>query len=30
MDGPIVNWKLYDSIMEEGNQNDAYPALIDI
>ena len=22
MDGPIVNWKLYDSIVEERNQND--------
>ena len=30
MDGPSVNWKLYDSIMEERNQNDDYPALIDI
>ena len=30
MDGPSVNWKLYDSIVEERNQNDDYPALIDI
>ena len=30
MDRPIVNWKLYDSIVEERNQNDDYPALIDI
>ena len=30
MDGPNVNWKLYDGIVEERNQNDNYPALIDI
>ena len=30
MDGPIINWKFYDSIVEERNQNDACPALIDI
>ena len=30
MDGPNVNWKLYESIVEERNQNDDYPALIDI
>ena len=30
MDGHNVNWKLYDSIGEERNQNDDYPALIDI
>ena len=30
MDGPSVNWKLYDSIVKERNQNDDYPALIDI
>ena len=28
MDGPTVNGKLYDSIMEEKNQNDDYQALI--
>ena len=28
MHGSGVNWKLYDSIMEERNQNDDYPALI--
>ena len=30
MDGPSVNWKLYDSIVEERNKNDDYTALIDI
>ena len=30
MDGPNVNWKLYDSIVEEQNENDDYPDLIDI
>ena len=30
MDGPNVNWKFYDSIVEKRNQNDDYPALIDI
>ena len=30
MDGPNINWKLYDSRVEERNQNDDYPALIDI
>ena len=30
MDGPNVNWKLYDSIVEEWNENDDYPDLIDI
>ena len=30
MDGPSVNWKLYDSIVEERNQNGNYPAVIDI
>ena len=30
MDGPNVNWKLYNSIVEERNQNDEYLALIDI
>ena len=30
MVGPNVNWKLYDCIVEEINQNDDYPALIDI
>ena len=30
IDGPNVNWKLYDSIVEERNQNDDYLALIDI
>ena len=29
MDGPNVNWKLYDSIVEEWNENDDYPDLID-
>ena len=29
-DGCNVNWKLYESIVEERNQNDDYPALIDI
>ena len=28
--GPTVNWKLYNSIVEERNQNDDYPALLDI
>ena len=30
MDGPNVNYKLYDSIVEERNQNDNYLALIDV
>ena len=30
MDGSNVNWKLYDSIVEEQNENDDYPDLIDI
>ena len=30
MDGSSVNWKLHGSIVEERNQNDDYPALIDI
>ena len=30
MDEPNVNWKLYDSIVEEWNENDDYPDLIDI
>ena len=30
MDGPNVNWILYDSLVEERNQNDDYPSLIDI
>ena len=30
MDGPIFNWKLYDTIVEERYQNDDYLALIDI
>ena len=30
MDGPNVNWKLYDSLVEKRNQNDDYPPLIDI
>ena len=30
MDGPNVNWKLYDNIVEEQNENDDYPDLIDI
>ena len=30
MDGPNGNWKLYDSIVEEWNENDDYPDLIDI
>ena len=30
MDGPNINWKLYDSIVEEWNENDDYPDLIDI
>ena len=30
MDGPNVNWKLYDSTVEEQNENDDYPDLIDI
>ena len=30
VDGPNVNWKLYDSIVEEWNENDDYPDLIDI
>ena len=30
MGGPNVNWKLYDSIVEERNENDDYPGLIDI
>ena len=29
-DGPNVNWKLYDNIVKERNQNDDYPALTDI
>ena len=29
MDGPSVNWKLYDNIIKERNQNYDYPALID-
>ena len=28
MDGASGNWKLNDSIVEERNQNDDYPALI--
>ena len=30
MDGPNVNWKLGDSIVEEKNQNDDYSPQIDI
>ena len=30
MDWPNVNWKLYESIVEERNENDDYPDLIDI
>ena len=30
MDGPNVNWKLYDSIVQEQSENDDYPDLIDI
>ena len=30
MDGTNVNWKLYDSIVEEQNENDDYPDLTDI
>ena len=30
MDRPSVNWILYDSMEEERNQNDDYPAQIDI
>ena len=30
MDGPNVNWKLYDSIVEGRNQNDEYSSVIDI
>ena len=30
MDGSNVTWKLYDSIVEERNQNDDYRALIDV
>ena len=30
MDGPNVNWKLYDSIAEKRSENDDYPGLIDI
>ena len=30
MDGPNVNWKFYDSIVEERNENDDYPSLIDV
>ena len=30
MDGPNVNWKLYDSLVEDRNENEDYPALIDV
>ena len=30
MDGPNVNWLLYESIVEEWNENYDYPDLIDI
>ena len=30
MDGPNVNWKLYDSIVQEQSENDDYPDLIDL
>ena len=30
MHGASVHWKLYESTVEERNQNDDYPALIDI
>ena len=30
MGGPSVNWKMYDNIVEERNQNYGYTALIDI
>ena len=30
MDGPNVNWKLYNSIVQEWSENDDYPDLIDI
>ena len=30
MDGANVNWKLYDNIVEEGNENDDYQGLIDV
>ena len=30
MDGPNVNWKLYDSIVQEWSENDDYPDLFDI
>ena len=29
MDVPNVNWKLYDSIIQEWSENDQYPDLID-
>ena len=29
MDGPNVNWKLYDSIVQEQNENDDCPDMID-
>ena len=29
MDGPNVNWKLYDSIVQEWSENDDYRAPID-
>lgn len=30
MDGPGVNWKLYEQITEERNEMEDYPSLIDI
>ena len=30
MDGPNVNWKLYDSLVDDRNENEDYPALIDV
>ena len=30
MDGPSVNWKLYENIVKEWSENDDYPGLIDI
>ena len=30
MDGPNVNWKFYDSMVEERIENDYYPGFIDV
>ena len=30
MDGPTVNWKMLDLIVEDRNSNETYPNLLDV